>query len=103
MKLNLPNIVIFKAIRDVQKVYESYQMKIISLFQATENYIDYLYDLCNNEKILKKTQGAYKNIKNTYDVMYAYLHYAIVCYCNSNNFPIANFMNNLDEWRKKQK
>lgn len=75
-------------------------MDTLSLYKDTEGCeINYLYDLCNNEKVLRKYKDAYRDVKTTLDVVKAVLHTELMYYCNEHKLPIWSFLNEIKNFK----
>ena len=96
MKLKIPYEVIKSAIYQIESYNKNVYIDTLSLYKGIEGCeINYLYDLCNNEKVLRGYKDAYKDVKTTLDVVKAVLHIKLVNYCNEHKLSIWSYLNEI--------
>lgn len=100
MKLKIPYQVIKSAIYHIESYNKNVYIDTLSLYEGIEGYeINYLYDLCNNEKVLRHYKDAYRDVKTTLDVLKAVLHTEQMYYCNEHKLPIWSFLNEIKNFK----
>ena len=98
--MKIPYQVIKSAIYQIESYNKNVYIDTLSLYKDTEDCeMNYLYDLCNNEKVLRKYKDAYRDVKTILDVVKAVLHTELMYYCNEHKLPIWSFLNEIKNFK----
>ena len=96
MKLKIPHQVIKSAIYHIESYNKNVYLDTLSLYKGIEGCeINYLYDLCNNEKVLRHYKDAYRDVKTTLDVVKAVSHTQLMYFCNAHKILIRPYLNEI--------